>query len=435
MSPLAAAHSPAIAAPHVATHLRISSARLQNVLLWLTGASSGVVFIEPSPYEVMTLLTMVVFVMTGLTFRASLMPFALLLILLNIGYAISAVDLLDQTIILNWILTSCYMAITAIFFAAVMLANTEERLRFLLRGYVVAATIASAAAVLGYFRLIPSLSDTLLLYDRARGTFKDPNVLGPFLVLPALIVLQNVVTGRFWSAARSSILFALYAIAIFLAFSRGAWGLLAFSAAMMLAIMFATTHSSNQRARIVLMTVAIIAAAALAVVALLSLDIVADLFKQRASLSQSYDVGETGRFGRHVQGALLALDKPLGIGPRQFETIFPEATHNSFLNAFMSGGWLAGVCYPALIVLTLVFGFRPMFMPTPWRTAYIAIYSTYVGTAIESMIIDTDHWRHFFLLFGLVWGLVITSHHWMDGSGAGGGRRRAATLASAGPAK
>lgn len=424
MPQMAAASAPAISVRATAPGLRISTARLQNLSLWLTGVASGIVLFEPSPYEVMTLLTMVVFIMTGLTFRAALVPLALLLILINIGYAISAIDFLDQSMIVNWVLTSCYMAVTAIFFAMVMLANTEERVRFLMRGYIWAAAIASAAALIGYFRLFPSANEMFLLYDRARGTFKDPNVLGPFLVLPSLLVLQRVLTGRFWQSIRAGLLFAMFSAAIFLAFSRGAWGLLVFSAAMTLAIMFITSRSANQRGRIVLMTVAIIAAAALAIVALLSLDIVADLFKERASLNQSYDVGETGRFGRHLQGALLALDLPLGIGPRQFETIFPEATHNSFLNAFMSGGWLAGVCYLALIIVTMVIGIRPLFIATPWRTTYIAIYATYVGTAIESLIIDTDHWRHFFLLFGLVWGLTSASHAWAGGMVRAGVRRR-----------
>ncbi len=89
-----------------------------------------------------------------------------------------------------------------------------------------------------------------------------------------------------------------------------------------------------------------VAAIALLLAALLSIDAVANLFKERVSLDQSYDVGEMGRFGRHVLGALLALDVPLGIGPLQFSKIFPEDPHNSYLNAFMSGGWLSGVCYP-----------------------------------------------------------------------------------------
>ena len=61
----------------------------------------------------------------------------------------------------------------------------------------------------------------------------------------------------------------------------------------------------------------------------------------------------------------MALDYPVGIGPLQFSKYFPEDPHNSFLNAFMAGGWLAGVCYPALVFLTLGFGLRTVFVRTP----------------------------------------------------------------------
>ena len=62
------------------------------------------------------------------------------------------------------------------------------------RGLIVGAMIASLAAIAGYFNLVPGGHDLLTLYDRARGTFKDPNVLGAFLILPALFALQNVVS-------------------------------------------------------------------------------------------------------------------------------------------------------------------------------------------------------------------------------------------------
>ena len=84
-----------------------------------------------------------------------------------------------------------------------------------------------------------------------------------------------------------------------------------------------------------------------AIAVLLSFDQIDALFKERASFSQPYDSGRFGRFGRHLLGADMALDYPTGIGPLQFRRFFPEDTHNSFLNAFMSGGWISGILYPA----------------------------------------------------------------------------------------
>ncbi len=40
---------------------------------------------------------------------------------------------------------------------------------------------------------------------------------------------------------------------------------------------------------------------------------------------------------------------------------------------------------------------------------YLAVYCAFVGTAVESVLIDSDHWRHYFLLLGVIWGLMAVS--------------------------
>jgi hypothetical protein len=133
------------------------------------------------------------------------------------------------------------------------------------------------------------------------------------------------------------------------------------------------------------------------------------MFQQRASFDQSYDEGRFGRFGRHILGAQMALDLPFGIGPLQFHNYFPEDTHNSYLNAFMSGGWISGICYPALVFITVITGFRYVFVRVPWQRAYLAIFSAFLGTVGESFIIDTDHWRHFWMMLGAMWGMFAAA--------------------------
>jgi hypothetical protein len=177
----------------------------------------------------------------------------------------------------------------------------------------------------------------------------------------------------------------------------------------MLALSFVTTRSTRERARIVLFALAGMFVVTAVVVALLSIDQVAGLFKERATLEQSYDVGHTGRFGRHLLGFLMALDHPFGIGPLQFRKIFPEDPHNAYLNAFTSGGWLSGVSYLAITATTLVMGLRAAFRTTPWQPTYLAVYATFVGVALESFLIDSDHWRHYFLILGVLWGLMAAA--------------------------
>src|SRR5579859_5093866 len=389
----------------------------QRLLVWLVAASGAIVFIEPSPYEITTLGAAVLFCATGLRMRLVLIPLLLLLTLINIGYSVGAIPFYDKSEVANWIATSWYMALTVMFFAMVISEDTAARLDMLRRGLIVGAMIASLAAIAGYFNLVPGGHDLLTLYERARGTFKDPNVLGAFLILPALFVLQTIVTARFGKALRSAIAFAIMSLAILLAFSRAAWGGLILTSAFMLALMVLTSRSRGERSRIVIIAVIAVLAAALLLAVLLSFDSVAEMFRQRASFEQSYDEGRFGRFGRHILGAQMALDLPFGIGPLQFHHYFPEDTHNSYLNAFMSGGWISGVCYPALVFVTVVLGFRHIFVRVPWQRAYLAIFSAFLGTVGESFVIDTDHWRHFWMMLGAMWGMFAAAQPYKAADG------------------
>jgi hypothetical protein len=395
------------ALPHSAG---VSIERLRGGLLWLTGLAGAFVFIEPSPYEYVSLLTMFVFGTTGMTVRRGAIPLLLLLVLYVIGFAISVIQILDQQKAVTWVLISCYLASTALFFSVALADQTQRYLSLLLRGTMLAAIVASLAAIVGYLRINPELSALFLRFDRARGTFNDPNVLGAFLVLPILIALQRTLGGRTREALSGLLMLSLFTIALFLSFSRGAWAQCAAAALVVTILTFLTTRSATQRLRLVIMAVCGGGVLAALVTALLSIDSVAALFSERATFEQTYDLGRFGRFGRHGLGFLLALDRPFGIGPLQFHLFFVEDPHNAFLNAFMSGGWLSGLSYATLMLVTVGLGLRHAFVRTPWQPTYIAIYAAFVGVFGETFIIDSDHWRHFFLLIGLIWGLMMAGN-------------------------
>ena len=107
---------------------------LQRALVWLVGASGAIVFIEPSPYEIATLAATLIFFATGLRMRLAFVPLLLTLFLLNVGYTIGAVPVMDEPNVGNWIATSWYMAVTVIFFAMVVSEDTTARLDMLRRG-------------------------------------------------------------------------------------------------------------------------------------------------------------------------------------------------------------------------------------------------------------------------------------------------------------
>jgi O-antigen ligase len=389
---------------------RLSVETLRGTLLGLMGFAGAFVFIEPSPYEIVGVLAIAVFAVTGLTLRAPLVPLILLLILLNIGYATAMLQVIDQSKVVTWVLVSAYLAATAIVYAAMLGANTKVRLTWLMRGCMAAGLTAALVAIAAYFRLFGGLSDLFLLYGRARGTFNDPNVLGAFLVLPALIALQRMLAGRFSSALGSGIILLVMLAALFLSFSRAAWGQFAIAAFLLMGMMFATSRAPSERLRIAMIALGGTLVALLLIAALLSVGQVADLFKERATLDQNYDLGHLGRFGRYVLGFDLMLDRPLGIGALQFsKNYFREDPHNTFLNTFMSGGWLGGLAYLTLTLVTAVRGLRFVFVRTPWQPAYHVVYAAFLGVAGESAIIDIDHWRHYFLILGVLWGLMAAT--------------------------
>jgi hypothetical protein len=397
---------------------RVRIESLRGLAIWLVAFAGGFVFIEPGPYEFVGLTVIVLFVLTGLPLRPPFMPLALILIVLNLGYDIAVVQVIDDPKAVMWVYISAFMAVTAIFFAAITVANTKARLDTLMSGYVAAAVVASLAGIVGYFHPFGSITDAFLLYGRARGTFNDPNVFGAFLVLPALYLFQRILIGQLSALVRCGLLLPVILLGQFLSFSRGAWGQLVLCALILMAVGFATTRSTRAGARILLVAIAGGLVAIVLIGALLSIPQVADLFSERATLDQSYDLGHFGRFGRYTLGAQLGLDRPLGIGPLQFWRFFGEDAHNTYLNSFMSGGWLSGFAYLTLTAVTLVAAARFLRADTPWRASYQVIFAAFVGTAAESAIIDIEHWRHYYLILGTLWGLMAASRAYLSAPAA-----------------
>ena len=349
------------ALPQASPGLRISTERLRCLLLWLTGASGAIVFIEPSPYEIV--------VVPGAGDLRDRRAHAVgrCCCRWRCCWCSSTSATASRPGRCSASKASCpgcsppgISRLTALFFAAMLGANTQARLNALMRGCVIGGVIASLAAIIGYFRIFPGLNELLLLYDRARGTFKDPNVLGAFLILPgaagaAASDLRQLRAGR-----QGTMLLGLSWCRRSCCHSRAPPGARWSSPrCVVLALTFITTRSPSQRLRIVLLSVTGVVVLALFIAALLSIDVVADLFKQRASLEPELRRRRAGPLRAGISlGAVLALDEPFGIGPLQFAKFFPEDPHNSYLNAFMAGGWLAGACYPTLVALTLAFGLR-----------------------------------------------------------------------------
>lgn len=371
---------------------------------------SGFVIREPAPYDIYMVGLIAVWALFGLRISRAMAPLPALLVVFNIGGLIAMTQMDDIAGTPLYLAVSLFLAFTAIFYAAVLEARPGfYRLIFL--AYVASAVATSLLGIAGYLNAFPG-ADIFTRYGRAAGAFQDPNVFGPYLALPGIYLLHRLLTGPVSRMPLLAVPLLVVVGGIFFSFSRGAWGLFAVSAVLLTGALFLHSLSGRFRLRIVVMTVAAVALLAIAMIVILQIPGVADMLSDRAKLAQDYDSARLGRFARYAIGFQLALERPLGIGPLVFGTIYGEDTHDIWLKALMDYGWLGFVSYLALTLWTVAAGFRLLLRDRPWQPYVLCAYVVYIGHIGLGTFIDTDHWRHFYLLLGLIWGgIALESRH------------------------
>jgi O-Antigen ligase len=394
--------------PPSSRRLTIGIGGLRNAAVWLLFASSFLVFIEPAPYEIFFALVTILFVITGLKISAFLLPLILLLAFYNIGGGFSLLNTVERAQAVWFVIISLYMAVMGIVIACIFSEDAEKRLQIMKRGYLFAAVLASIAGIMGYFDIAGTF-DYFTRYGRAMGTFKDPNVFGTFLVLPIVYTAQAIILGTTRSVFLSTLALMIMIAGVFFSFSRGAWGVAVGALLMCIFLSFITAPDRAMRIRVIIIALCGLALFIIILAIALQFDNIRSTFEVRASLNQSYDAGETGRFGNQARSIPLLLDLPNGFGPYGFRDRFPEDPHNTFVNAFAAYGWLGGISYITLIAMTCLIGWTLVFKKTPWQRDSIAIWSSLFLLILQGMQIDTDHWRHFYILVGLTWGLMLAS--------------------------
>lgn len=404
MSAIAASGLPRAAIHAKAVSLVASAAVALGVFM------GGFVINEPAPYELFLVGLIAVWALFGLRISRHAAVLLTILVVFNIGGLIALTQMSDLYQTPLYLAVSLFLAFTAVFFAAIVEAD-HNRYRLIFIAWIAAGLITGLLGIAGYFGLFPG-AEVFTRYGRAAGAFEDPNVFGPFLCVPGVYLLHRLMTGNALRMPGYAAALVVIVAAIFLSFSRGAWGLFGASAIMLTAILFMQSRSGLFRLKLAMMSVIALTLLAMAVLVALQLPGVGDLFAQRAALVQDYDAGHTGRFGRFALGFQLAMERPLGIGALNFGRMMGEDTHNIWLKALMDYGWLGFAAFVTLVVWTAAGGFRILFRDRPWQPYLLCAYVVFVGHLVLGTVIDMDHWRHFYLLIGLIWGaMALEARH------------------------
>ncbi|MBV1694255.1 MAG: O-antigen ligase family protein [Hyphomicrobiales bacterium] len=404
---MAAIHAAADAAPHL--RRRSVAHALSLAFVWLAVASSAIVFTEPAPVDALVAGLLILLPVVGLMrFTPGLVAlFGGWLALGGLAFLATLGAELPERAMVHASVT-VFLAFTFLLFAGFVMRNAHLHASLMMHAMVTAALIASIAALVGYFGLLPGAEELFTKFGRASATFKDPNVFGAFLVLPAAWLTHEIVTRPPARGLLLAPIVALIVIAVLLSFSRGAWLNLAIAIGIVSYLAFLTARTEWKRWYVVAMAL-VAAVAALAVLGAASrIDKVEELLHSRAALDQSYDMGPEGRFGGQAKAAQLILDNPLGIGPQQFAPLHHiEEPHNVYLALFLNSGWLGGFLFIALLLTTAFMGLAHCFRQTSTQGIFIATYATFLAHLVEGFVIDLDHWRHFFLIMAMIWGLIL----------------------------
>ena len=363
---------------------------------------AGYVINEPAPYELVMVALIAIWALFGLRISRTVAPLLVMLCVFNIGGLISMTQMAELKDTPLYISVSLFLAFTAVFYAAVI-ERDHTLLPVIFRAYTAAAVFTSVLGVLGYFHILPG-AEIFTLYDRARGGFQDPNVFGPFLMLPAAWLTHGILNERPLKAMLLLCGLIFITLGVFLSFSRAAWGMMVFVVLMVTAVVFIESRSARFRLRIILLFGLAVVLLIAALLIAMQIPSVSDMFFNRAKLVQDYDGARLGRFARHGIGYLMAMENPLGIGPLVFGRELGEDTHNIWLKALLDYSWLGFAAYMAMTWITLGIGIKLLFRKRPWQTFLVCAYAVYVAHVFVGNIIDTDHWRHFYLLLGIIWG-------------------------------
>jgi O-antigen ligase len=359
----------------------------------------GLQAVDPAPSDGVFFVVMAVAFATRRFHLSSVpRPVVALLIVFGALNVMASIQVVDEGRAIVFFGTTAYLALFSIWLAGY--TTSRGRARLLVRAYLASAVASAVIGVLALLGTLPG-ADLLTESDRSRAFFQDPNVFGPFLIPPALILIEEIIRPRLLSARlpTKAVLLAILLIGVLFSYSRGAWVNLA--VALVVLGLILSLRGGARTAAMLLAVTAVTAASMLTVVVATGS---ADFLAERAR-PQTYD---TDRFSGQRAGLRPAAEYPFGAGPGQFESIAHISAHSTYARALGEEG------YPGLLTLMALLGFT---LIAALRNAVAgrgthgigsaALLAAWCGLLANSAVIDTLHWRHLWVLAALIWAAAV----------------------------
>ena len=272
---------------------------IADALLWLAVFLGGFVIFEPAPYEIFLALLIPGWLILGLPVPRAVSPLVVLMILFVAGGIMAATQAKDFSTQPIYYAVTAFLAFSACFFAS-LVAEDRSRLDTIVTAWIAAALFTTFLGIIGYFGLTGEL---FTKFGRATGGFQDPNVFGPFLIFPFVVLARRTLTQPLRQGGRGAASWRSSSSPESSSPSRApTWGLTIIATLMVAALLFVTERSAKARMRVFALGAVGVVVLGILVGAALSVPAVSSLFEDRAQLEQSYDSGHLGRFQRHAIG-------------------------------------------------------------------------------------------------------------------------------------
>jgi hypothetical protein len=71
------------------------------------------------------------------------------------------------------------------------------------------------------------------------------------------------------------------------------------------------------------------------------------------------------------------------------------------------GGWIAGLAFWSFLGLTLAKSLPLLHRRWSFGSEAQITFAAVAGILLQSFFIDSTHWRHLYLLLGVLWALIV----------------------------
>lgn len=291
-----------------------------------------------------------------------------------------------------------YLGITlymlALFVFTRMYATKPQNFVMLLLGYTVSVVINSFVVVLGFLGFdLPF--DVLDWSVRGVGFFKDPNVFGPFALVSALWLIYHVMQSSSKPIRNGFLAFLalMMAFGATLSLSRAVWFNLFVSSCIILFFVF---RRDSRRGIIFVVIMASFTLVAVSSIQIFGLN---SLVEDRMQL-QGYDIE---RFRNQAAGIIAGLTHPLGVGPGMWSD-----AHSLYVRTLAEQG-VVGLFSLLSLLGGIVLATFNLALKEKYHLRILSakvILAIVIGQLINSFVIDSIHWRHFWFVLGIAWAYL-----------------------------